>query len=90
MQSALRRSSRTSAFRSRSSVLGSTSQSLIVSPARATADGTEKHVYAGTITSRRSEPCRIALRRIARAARPDETKNGFCTPRRSRRSAASA
>ena len=77
MQSALPRSSRTSAFRSRSSVLGSTSQSRIVRPARATADGTEKHVYAGITTSRRSEPCRSAFRRIVRAARPDKTKNGF-------------
>src|SRR5262249_17991312 len=74
--------------RSRSSVFGSTSQSLIVSPARATADGTEKQVYAGITTSRRLEPRRNALKRIARAARPEETKKGFWTPRRAAKSSA--
>ena len=89
MQIALLRSSRTSAFRSRSRVLGSTSQSLITSPARATADGTEKQVYAGITTSRRFEPCCNAWRKTASAARPEETRNGFWVPRRPRRSSTS-
>ena len=74
---------------SRSSVFGSTSHSRIFKPARATAEPTEKQVYAGMTTSRRPEHPRNAFRSTVNAARPERSRNTWCLSRRRERCSSS-